>query len=83
MEEYMDSIIMAVRCPCCDTLLFESDDTNTKHKCPTCKRNLMITINKGQLLINVSGEDNENNYAGLVKRQRMYFAKVSKYKKKA
>lgn len=23
-----DSIIMAVRCPCCDTLLFESD----KHK---------------------------------------------------
>lgn len=46
MEE---SIIMAVRCPCCDTLLFESDNTNTKQKCPTCKKKLMITISNGQM----------------------------------
>lgn len=82
MEDYLDNVIMAVRCPCCDTFLFEADSTNTKYRCPTCHRDLMITIDKGQLLINLSNTDNEEKYAGLVNRQRMYFAKVSKIKRK-
>ena len=77
MEE---SIIMAVRCPCCDTLLFESDNTNTKQKCPTCKKELMITISNGQMLMSVEGTSREENYSGLVKRQINYITKVSRAK---
>ena len=75
MEE---SIIMAVRCPCCDTLLCESDNTNTKQKCPTCKKELMITISNGQMLMSVEGTNREENYSGLVKRQINYITKVSR-----
>ena len=77
MEE---SIIMAVRCPCCDTLLFESDNTNTKQKRPTCKKELMITISNGQMLMSVVGTNREENYSGLVKRQINYITKVSRAK---
>lgn len=79
MEE---SIIMAVRCPCCDTFLFESDNTNTKQKCPKCKKDLMITINNGQMLLSVDGTSKEENYSGLLKRQMNYYAKVSRFKAK-
>jgi len=77
-----DSISMAVRCPCCDTFLFESDNTNTKQKCPTCKKDLMITISNGQLLLSVEGTSKEENYSGLVNRQINYYAKVSRFRGK-
>lgn len=79
MEE---SIIMAVRCPCCDTLLFESDKHKYKAKVSHMQKGIddNYKISNGQMLMSVEGTNREENYSGLVKRQINYITKVSRAK---
>jgi len=75
MEE---SINMAVRCPCCDSLLFETDNTNMRYRCGVCHKNLMITVHNSQMLITIENTGTEADYSNLVKRQIGYVTKVSR-----
>ena len=73
MDEQLN---MKVRCPYCDKFLLETDSANMKVKC-SCKRELIITVDHGRVLITLSDSNSKESYSQLVNRQLNYVCKVA------
>lgn len=71
-----EEIFIRVKCPICDTFLFECTETNMSHKCPKCHRNIFVTVEQGIVLMNLMDNNVEDNYKKVMARQVKYLTKM-------
>lgn len=71
-----EEIFIRVKCPLCDTFLFECTETNMAHKCPKCHKGLFVTVEDGIMLLNVQDNNEEDNYKKVMARQIRYLTRM-------